>query len=58
MNGLPVALREVLACPKCRGPLRDGTAGSSLECEACALRYPVRDGIPVLLASQAEPMDR
>lgn len=45
-------LLEILACPICKGPLR--TDESSLVCETCRLRYPVRDGIPVLLAEEAE----
>ena len=45
---------EILACPKCRGPLeileRDHCPG--LNCPTCALVYPVRDGIPVLLVEE------
>lgn len=43
---------EILACPKCKGPLQ--AEGDALVCEPCALRYPVRDGIPVLIVEEAE----
>ena len=53
-------VREILRCPACGGELRDGTApdGSpELVCTSatCALAYPVRDGIPVLLVDDAYP---
>jgi len=40
-------LLELLACPRCKRPVaeRDG----ELECTGCGARYPVRDGLPVLL---------
>lgn len=47
-------LLEILACPKCKqrvSPLEDGSA---LLCAACGLRYPIRDGIPVMLVDEAE----
>jgi uncharacterized protein YbaR (Trm112 family) len=47
-------VRDALRCPKCLGPLADGPG--RLECHACALGYPVRDGIPSLLAGRAEPL--
>jgi uncharacterized protein YbaR (Trm112 family) len=47
-------LLDILACPNCKGPLRQGE--SSLFCTACRLRYPVRDGIPVLLVEEAEKL--
>jgi uncharacterized protein YbaR (Trm112 family) len=57
MGGPPVAvdrdLLRILACPACKGPLRE--EAEALRCDACRLRYPVRDGIPVLLESEAEP---
>ncbi len=45
-------LMEILACPRCKGPLRE--ADSALICDCCRLRYPVREGIPVLLVEEAE----
>lgn len=46
---------NILACPKCRGSLVVmETAGcSGLHCRACALVYPVKDDIPVLLIEEA-----
>jgi len=55
---IPAAIRELLACPKCRGVLTDAEQGRALECASCAVRYPVRDGIPVMLIDQAEPAGR
>lgn len=51
-------LLAILACPKCRGPLsllRRNDADSGLECAACAVIYPIRDEIPVLLIEEAVP---
>jgi uncharacterized protein len=45
-------LLEILACPVCKGSLRMDEL--SLVCTSCRLRYPIRDGIPVLLAEEAE----
>lgn len=47
-------LLQLLACPKCKGPVRLDAEPESLVCPACALRYPVRDGIPVMLIDEAE----
>jgi uncharacterized protein YbaR (Trm112 family) len=48
-------LLEILACPKCHSPLRADDEASELVCtnSECALAYPVRDDIPVLLVSEA-----
>lgn len=45
-------LLEVLACPKCHGKL--DVKEQALECPACRLRYPILDGIPVMLIDEAE----
>jgi uncharacterized protein len=50
-------LLAILACPGCKGPLSYRRTSPALICAACRLRYPVRDGIPVLLVDEAEPAD-
>jgi uncharacterized protein YbaR (Trm112 family) len=44
-------LLEILACPVDHAPVRD--EGTHLVCTACGRRYPVRDGIPVMLVAEA-----
>ena len=51
-------LLALLVCPKCRGDLRYDRAAETLICEACALRYPVVDGVPVMLPEEAEKIER
>lgn len=46
-------LLEILVCPKCKGALQHQEAQSALDCPACKLRYPIRDGIPVMLIDEA-----
>jgi uncharacterized protein len=48
-------LLEILACPKCKSPLRPDGAANELVCtgSSCGLAYPVRDDIPVLLVDEA-----
>lgn len=60
---IPPAIREILACPRCHGPLADGPAerpeeSATLDCASCAVRFSVRDGIPVLLLDQARSASR
>lgn len=42
---------DIVVCPQCRGKLTLET--ESLFCVACALAYPIRNGIPVLLIDAA-----
>lgn len=46
MAGVPSDLLGVLACPRCRAPLR--ARAGALACAACARSFEVRDGIPDL----------
>jgi uncharacterized protein len=47
-------LLEILACPKCKTKIK--LEGEKLLCTnpQCGLRYPIRDGIPVMLIDEAE----
>ncbi len=50
-------LLEILVCPKCKGELEYITDGDeSLICQECALAFPVRDDIPVMLMDEAVPV--
>jgi uncharacterized protein YbaR (Trm112 family) len=54
-------LLELLVCPICKGPLellRDADLRPvELACAADRLAYPIRDGIPVMLESEARSLD-
>nr|WP_308390065.1 Trm112 family protein [Acidithiobacillus sp. AMEEHan] len=50
-------LLDLLACPACKGSLQPCAEQRALCCQHCKLRFPVRDGIPVLLLEDAEPLD-
>lgn len=49
-------LLGILACPKCKGDLdyKCTTQEESLTCKKCRLKYRVEDGIPIMLADEAE----
>ena len=49
-------LLDILACPKCKGPLKLTAAEDGLDCEACRLRYEIRDDIPIMLIDEAKPL--
>jgi uncharacterized protein YbaR (Trm112 family) len=45
-------LLDILACPACRADVR--LEADRIVCSACGRRYPVRDGIPIMLVDEAE----
>jgi uncharacterized protein YbaR (Trm112 family) len=45
-------LLEILACPLDKQPV--DLDGDRLVCRSCGRRYPIRDGIPVMLVEEAE----
>lgn len=47
-------LNALLVCPLCKGPLQRHPEGHSLVCTHDRLAYPVRDGIPIMLDSEAQ----
>jgi uncharacterized protein YbaR (Trm112 family) len=49
-------LLDILACPKCKGNLQLNPAQDGLVCDACRLRYPIRDDIPIMLIEEAKPI--
>lgn len=53
---VPPQLLAILVCPKCKGELEYREADAVLLCHACRLRYPVKDGIPIMLIDEATPL--
>jgi uncharacterized protein YbaR (Trm112 family) len=49
-------LLAILVCPVSKTALIPSADGSELRCITSALAYPVRDGIPVLLADEAREL--
>ena len=50
-------LLDILACPKCKGPVELHPAHDTILCRNCRLVYEIRDGIPVMLIDEAKPAD-
>lgn len=51
-------LLAILVCPVTRTPLEWDEARQELVSEAAGLAYPVRDGVPVMLAEEARVLER
>ncbi|WP_028453266.1 Trm112 family protein [Chitinilyticum aquatile] len=49
-------LLEILVCPVCKGPLVYDKAKQELICKGDRLAYAIKDGIPVMLESEAREL--
>ena len=45
-------LLQILACPACQGDVE--LKDEKIVCGACGRKYPIKDGIPIMLVDQAE----
>jgi uncharacterized protein YbaR (Trm112 family) len=50
-------LLQLLVCPVSKAPLRYDAEAQELISDRAGLAYPVRDGIPIMLASEARKID-
>jgi uncharacterized protein YbaR (Trm112 family) len=50
-------LLEILACPKCKGPVELTENNDGLVCQNCRLQYEIRDDIPIMLIDEAKKLD-
>ena len=50
-------LLEVLVCPVTRGRLTWDRAAGELISKGAKLAFPIRDGVPIMLAEEARPLD-
>jgi uncharacterized protein YbaR (Trm112 family) len=49
-------LLDILACPKCKGPVKlQGENG--LVCGKCCLLYEIKDDIPIMLIDKAKKIE-
>jgi uncharacterized protein YbaR (Trm112 family) len=51
-------LKELLACPKCKGGLEIDEPKGELRCKECRLAYPLREGLPIFVLDEARPLER
>jgi len=49
-------LLEILVCPLTKGPLTYDEAAQELISKQAGLAYPIRDGIPIMLAEEARAL--
>ena len=57
MDKIDPKLLNILVCPKSRTPLRYDAKTNRLISKEAKLAYPVREGVPILLMEEAEPLD-
>ena len=50
-------LLEILVCPLTKGPLVYDRGRGELVSEQAGLAYPIRDGVPIMLADEARRLD-
>jgi uncharacterized protein len=50
-------LLEILVCPITKGPLEYDRAAGELISRKAGLAYPIRDGIPIMLADEARQLE-
>ncbi len=49
-------LLDLLVCPLCKSPLKYQKSAQELICKADRLAFPIKDGIPVMLADEAREL--
>jgi uncharacterized protein len=45
-------LLEILACPACKSDVT--LQNGKIVCTQCGLKYPVKDGVPIMVVDEAE----
>ena len=56
---MPIApeLKDILACPKCKGELEFREQEKKIVCRTCKLVYRIEGDIPVMLVDEAQPIE-
>ncbi len=55
--GVDPKLLEILVCPVTKEPLEYDTEAQELISRKAGLAYPIRDGIPIMLADEARQLN-
>jgi uncharacterized protein YbaR (Trm112 family) len=53
---LSVELKDILACPKCKGEVEFREDEKRILCHTCKLAYRIEDDIPVMVIDEAQPL--
>ncbi len=56
-SGVDPKLLEILVCPVTKAPLEYDAEAQELISRQAGLAYPIRDGIPIMLAEEARQLD-
>ncbi len=56
-SGVDPKLLEILVCPVTKGLLEYDAEAQELISREAGLAYPIRDGIPIMLADEARQLD-
>ncbi|MDH3593503.1 MAG: Trm112 family protein [Rhodospirillales bacterium] len=56
-SGVDPKLLEILVCPVTKAPLEYDAEAQELISRQAGLAYPIRDGIPIMLADEARPLE-
>ncbi|MBO3758200.1 Trm112 family protein [Ciceribacter sp. L1K23] len=56
-GGVDTKLLDLLVCPLTKGRLHHDREANELVSEKARLAYPIRDGIPIMLVSEARKID-
>lgn len=56
VNSIDPRLLEILVCPMTRTTLRYDEAAQELISDSAGLAYPIRDGVPIMLADEARDL--
>jgi uncharacterized protein YbaR (Trm112 family) len=56
-TGVDRKLLEILVCPITKGSLEYDAEAQELISRQAGLAYPIRDGIPIMLADEARPLE-
>ena len=57
MNDMDPKMLESLICPQTGGPLTYNVAEQELVSKSAHLAYPIREGIPIMLVSEAREVE-